>query len=92
MHAHGLCCLTNLTGAGARSAEGTKAGRENAEGMASFGVHVELIVRLVYRCAAMQFYGKFVRLERSQTSDKLRVRVERPVRPGALARADCMSR
>ena len=30
-----------LTGAGARSAEGTNTGHENAEGMASVGVRVE---------------------------------------------------
>ena len=35
-----------LTGAGARSAEGTNTGHENAEGMASVGVRVEPIVRL----------------------------------------------
>jgi hypothetical protein len=39
--------LTNrLTGAGARSAEGTDTGHKNAEGMASVGVRVEPIVRL----------------------------------------------
>ena len=36
-----------LTGAGARSAEGTTAGHENAEGMACRGVRVERPVRLV---------------------------------------------
>jgi hypothetical protein len=35
-----------LTGAGARSAEGTNTGHENAEGMASVGVRVEPTVRL----------------------------------------------
>jgi hypothetical protein len=35
-----------LTGAGARSAEGTHTGHENAEGMASVGVRVEPTVRL----------------------------------------------
>jgi hypothetical protein len=35
-----------LTGAGARSAEGTNTGHENAEGMASVGVRVEPPVRL----------------------------------------------
>jgi hypothetical protein len=34
-----------LTGAGARSAEGTNTGHENAEGMASVGVRVEPTVR-----------------------------------------------
>lgn len=34
-----------LTGAGARSAEGTNTGHENAEGMASVGVRVERPVR-----------------------------------------------
>ncbi|MBK7353898.1 MAG: hypothetical protein IPJ05_10505 [Nitrosomonas sp.] len=34
-----------LTGAGARSAEGTNTGHENAEGMASVGVRVEPPVR-----------------------------------------------
>ena len=41
-----LICLTNeLTGAGARRAEGTNTGHENGEAMASVGVHVELTVR-----------------------------------------------
>ena len=35
-----------LTGAGARSAQGTNTGHKNAEGMAAVGVHVELTVRL----------------------------------------------
>ena len=35
-----------LTGAGARSAEGTNTGHENAEGMASVGVRVEPTVSL----------------------------------------------
>jgi hypothetical protein len=35
-----------LTGAGARSAEGTNTGHENGEAMASVGVRVELTVRL----------------------------------------------
>jgi hypothetical protein len=35
-----------LTGAGARSAQGTKTGQQNAEGMARFGVRVEPPVRL----------------------------------------------
>ena len=35
-----------LTGAGARSAEGTNIGHENAEGMAYVGVRVEPAVRL----------------------------------------------
>jgi hypothetical protein len=35
-----------LTGAGARSAEGTNIGHENAEGMAYVGVRVEPTVRL----------------------------------------------
>jgi hypothetical protein len=35
-----------LTGAGARSAEGTSTGHKNAEGMASVGVRVEPTVRL----------------------------------------------
>jgi hypothetical protein len=34
-----------LTGAGARSAEGTNTGHKNAEGMASVGVRVEPTVR-----------------------------------------------
>ena len=37
---------TKLTGAGARSAECTNTGHENAEGMAFFGVRVERTVRL----------------------------------------------
>ena len=36
-----------LTGAGARSAEGTDMGHEDAEGMAHVGVRVEPPVRLV---------------------------------------------
>ena len=40
-------CLTPwLTGAGARSAEGTNISHENAEGMAYVGVRVEPTVRL----------------------------------------------
>jgi hypothetical protein len=35
-----------LTGAGARSAEGTNTGQENGEAMASVGVRVEPTVRL----------------------------------------------
>jgi hypothetical protein len=42
-----MCGLTPwLTGAGARSAEGTDIGHENAEGMAYVGVRVEPTVRL----------------------------------------------
>ena len=43
-----FCCRPNawLTGAGARSAEGTDIGHENAEGMAYVGVRVEPPVRL----------------------------------------------
>src|SRR5690606_16702150 len=37
---------TELTGAGARRAQGTNSGHKNAEGMAAVGVHVELTVRL----------------------------------------------
>ena len=37
-----------LTGAGARSAEGTDIGHENAEGMAYVGVRVEPPVRRVH--------------------------------------------
>ena len=36
-----------LTGAGARSAEGTNTGHKNGEAMASVGVRVEPTVRLV---------------------------------------------
>lgn len=44
---HGYRGLTPwLTGAGARSAEGTDMGHENAEGMAHVGVRVEPPVRL----------------------------------------------
>ena len=49
----GMSGLTpKLTGAGARSEEGTGAGHQNAEGMASFGVHVERTVRLAPEDAA----------------------------------------
>ena len=44
---HEMASLTPwLTGAGARSAEGTDMGHENAEGMAHVGVRVEPPVRL----------------------------------------------
>jgi hypothetical protein len=42
----GKSLTPKLTGAGARSAEGTNAGHENAEGMACIGVRVERPVRL----------------------------------------------
>jgi hypothetical protein len=46
---HGQCVLCRqkptLTGAGARSAEGTNTGHENGEAMASVGVRVERPVR-----------------------------------------------
>jgi hypothetical protein len=42
----GVSPTPRLTGAGARSAEGTDTGHENAEGMASVGVRVEPTVRL----------------------------------------------
>jgi len=42
------CGLTpELTGAGARSAQGTNIGHENGEAMANVGVRVERFVRLV---------------------------------------------
>ena len=45
-HDLGASGLTpRLTGAGARSAEGTDTGHENAEGMACVGVRVERPVR-----------------------------------------------
>ena len=43
---HCSCITPWLTGAGARSAEGTDIGHENAEGMAYVGVRVEPTVRL----------------------------------------------
>ena len=49
-------CLTPwLTGAGARSAEGTDIGHENAEGMAYVGVRVEPTVRLGSAGAVLHF-------------------------------------
>ena len=43
----GVVALTPwLTGAGARSAEGTDTGHENGEAMACVGVRVDLTVRL----------------------------------------------
>ena len=44
-----------LTGAGARSAEGTNIGHENAEGMAYVGVRVEPTVRLGREAAVLHF-------------------------------------
>ena len=44
-----------LTGAGARSAEGTDIGHENAEGMAYVGVRVEPTVRLGSAGAVLHF-------------------------------------
>ena len=44
-----------LTGAGARSAEGTNTGHKNAEGMASVGVRVEPTVRLVANARTHEF-------------------------------------
>ena len=41
-----------LTGAGARSAEGTNSGHKNDEGMPAVGVHVERPVRLVHEVEA----------------------------------------
>ena len=40
-----FCLTPRLTGAGARSAQGTNTGHKNAEGMASVGVRVEPPVR-----------------------------------------------
>ena len=45
-----------LTGAGARSAEGTDMGHENAEGMAHVGVRVEPPVRLGSAVEAGDFH------------------------------------
>jgi len=47
-----------LTGAGARSAEGTDIGHENAEGMAYVGVRVEPTVRLVREGSGLRFRFK----------------------------------
>ncbi len=41
-------------------------------------------VRLVDRCAVMQVHGNSVSFERPQKLDKLRIRVERPVRLGRV--------
>ena len=55
-----------LTGAGARSAEGTDIGHENAEGMAYVGVRVEPTVRLGreveerFRCNHGLYFRGFV--------------------------------
>lgn len=49
-------CLTpKLTGAVARSAEGTATGHENAEGMACSGVRVERPVRLANEGTVFHF-------------------------------------
>ena len=45
-----------LTGAGARSAEGTDIGHENAEGMAYVGVRVEPTVRLGSEGTVLQLH------------------------------------
>ena len=58
-----------LTGAGARSAQGTGAGHENAEGMASFGVHVERTVRLMHEAR----FGKFTPIALSLRAGKSQV-------------------
>ena len=60
--------------------KGTEAGHQNAEGMASFGVHVERTVGLLDRRPVMQVHSNAVRFECPKISDKLRVPVERPVR------------
>ena len=53
---HETASLTpRLTGAGARSAEGTNTGHENGEAMASVGVRVEPTVRLVADARTHEF-------------------------------------
>ena len=48
--------------------------------MALIGVHVERPVRLGKLCAAIDAHEHSVRFDGPQKLDKLRVRVERPVR------------
>jgi len=66
-----------LTGAGARSAEGTNTGHENAEGMASVGVRVEPTVRLGRVGRVWQVHSGCVRFKCSQNSGR-RLRAEKP--------------
>jgi hypothetical protein len=58
-----------LTGAGARSAQGTKTGQQNAEGMARFGVRVEPPVRLGSVGTVLQFHFELVLVERRVSSN-----------------------
>jgi hypothetical protein len=54
MNGQGACFAKSLTpeltGAGARSAQGTNIGHQNREAMANVGVRVERFVRLVRKC------------------------------------------
>jgi len=65
-----------LTGAGARSAEGTDMGHENAEGMAHVGVRVEPTVRLGSEvegragCHGLYFDGVHLVLETRQAAEE----------------------
>jgi hypothetical protein len=57
-----------LTGAGARSAQGTNTGHENGEAMASVGVRVERFVRLGREGWIWQVHSRCVRFECPQKS------------------------
>ena len=56
-----------LTGAGGRRPQGTKAGHDNAEGMASFGVRVEPTVRLGHVGRVWQVHSSCVRFKSPQS-------------------------
>jgi hypothetical protein len=57
-----------LTGAGARSAQGTNIGHQNREAMANVGVRVERFVRLRRVGRVWQVHSKYVRFECPQQS------------------------
>jgi hypothetical protein len=67
------CGLTpELTGAGARSAQGTNIGHENGEAMANVGVRVERFVRLGRVGRVWQVHSRCVRFNCPQKSDARR--------------------
>jgi hypothetical protein len=61
-----------LTGAGARSAQGTNIGHENGEAMANVGVRVERFVRLGRVGRVGQVHTDSIRFECPQKSSKCR--------------------
>jgi hypothetical protein len=69
-----ICGLTpRLTGAGARSAQGTNTGHQNAEGMASVGVRVEPTVRLRRVGRVRQVHSSYVRFNCPQNDRRRRI-------------------